>query len=93
MLVLALTMPSFISGHFLGFKIVFLERTLSWPHDLDWFWCNPLHRNLQATLLVNNLKFICINNMFLVGFKPNRSPLGQRLKLCLAGNVFAKGFL
>jgi hypothetical protein len=68
---LGLTVVDFISGYLLGSKVVFfmfLEKTLHYPHDLDQFWSNSLHITLQATLVVNNLGFICINNMFLVGF-------------------------
>jgi len=50
-----------------------------YPHDLDRFWSNSLHITLQATLVVNNLDFICINNMFLVGFDPRILVLNRNL--------------
>jgi hypothetical protein len=43
------------------------------------FWSNYLHITLQATLVFNNLGFICINNMFLIGFDPRVLVLNRNL--------------
>jgi len=68
----------FISGYFLGSKAMFfvlLGRTL--PYTM--IWTNSLHRTLQVTLLVNNREFICINNIFSVGFNPMVLVLNRNL--------------
>jgi hypothetical protein len=68
MLVLGL-ITGFISGYFLGSKAMFfvlLGRTL--PYTM--IWTNSWHKTFPVTLLVNNIEFICINNIFSIGFNP-----------------------
>ena len=61
---------------------------LKFFYDSDLFWFISLYLHLRMTSLVNNLRFICINNIFFLGFNfsvliLNRNPLWQNRVNCL----------
>lgn len=64
------------------FKLVFFmffPKTLPYLYDSDLFWFISLYLHLCMTSLDNNIGFIFINNMFLMGFNPRILVLNQNL--------------
>jgi hypothetical protein len=69
---LGLTMATyarFIAG-FMGNSLHVFRRNIALALSLNQFWSISLHITLRYAWLINNLGFICINNIFLMGFNP-----------------------
>jgi hypothetical protein len=58
---------------------MFFPKTLPYLCDSDLFWFISLYLHLCMTSLDNNIGFIFINNMFLMGFNPRILVLNQNL--------------
>jgi hypothetical protein len=58
---------------------MFFPKTLPYLCDSDPFWFISLYLHLCMTSLDNNIGFIFINNMFLMGFNPRILVLNQNL--------------